>query len=100
MKLVRSRIPEIVAAKGETEPFRQVTGRGEHMRLLDAKLDEELAEYRVHCDPSKLADLLAVIRDCAEADGIGWRGLREMEQEKRDRCGDFLGGVVWLGGDS
>lgn len=97
MKLVRDGIPALVAAKGETEPFRQVADDAEHDRLLDAKLDEELGEWREEFDPHELADLVAVIRDTATRRHIGWKELLEMEQTKRDRYGGFLGGVVWLG---
>ena len=44
-KLVRDNIPAIIEAKGgvcETE----ILSDADYLRLLDAKLDEELAEYR------------------------------------------------------
>lgn len=97
MKLVRDGVPGIVEAKGEVEPFRQVVDGAEHDRLLDAKLDEETGEWREALDPMELADLLAVVRDTATRRGIGWSELLAMEQAKRDDCGGFLGGVVWLG---
>lgn len=97
MKLVRNGIPALVAAKGEEEPFRQVVDDDEHDTLLDAKFDEELAEWRENFDPEELADLLGVVRDTAVRQGIGWSRLLEMEEGKRRRYGSFLGGVVWLG---
>lgn len=97
MKLVRDRIPEVVASKGETEPFRQVADHAEHLQLLDDKLDEELGEWRESKEPIELADLLGVIRDVAGAAGIAWHDLLGMEQAKRLRYGGFEGGVVWLG---
>jgi predicted house-cleaning noncanonical NTP pyrophosphatase (MazG superfamily) len=96
-KLVRNGIPALVAAKGEREPFRRVINEQEHDQLLDEKFDEELGEWREGFNPKELADLLAVVRDTATRRGIGWEELQKMEQAKRDRYGDFLGGVVWLG---
>jgi predicted house-cleaning noncanonical NTP pyrophosphatase (MazG superfamily) len=97
MKLVRNGIPALVAARGEREPFRLVINDREHDELLDEKLNEEMAEWREDFDPRELADLLAVVRDTATRRNIGWEELMVMEQLKRDRYGDFLGGVVWLG---
>lgn len=97
MKLVRDGIPGLAAAKGEHEPFRQVIDDTEHDRLLDRKLDEELAEWREAFELEELADLLAIIRDTATRRGIGWKGLQMIEQAKRDCWGGYLGGVVWLG---
>jgi predicted house-cleaning noncanonical NTP pyrophosphatase (MazG superfamily) len=100
MKLVRTGIPDFVAAKGERESFRQVVNRDEHDRLLDAKFDEELREWRETFNLEELADLLGVVWDTAIRHGVGWEALLEMERAKRERFGDFLGGVVWLGGGS
>lgn len=97
MKLVRGRIPEIVAAKGEHEPFRQVKDWEEHNRLLNAKLDEELAEWREAHDPRELADLLEVIQAIAIHRGIGWAHLQALAADKRNDCGSLLDGVVWMG---
>lgn len=97
MKLVRDLIPDIAAAKGQKEPFRQVIDRAEQLQLLDAKLDEELAEWREGYELEELADLLAVVRATALMYGWSWAQLLETEEAKSERCGGFLGGVVWLG---
>ena len=44
-KLVRDRIPEIIRCSGRT-CVTEVLSPDEYLRMLDAKLDEELAEYR------------------------------------------------------
>lgn len=43
-KLVRDRIPEIIEASGKTCKT-MILDDVEYLRMLDAKLDEELAEY-------------------------------------------------------
>lgn len=100
MKLVRDGIPAKVEAQGELEPFRQVEDWEEHDRLLDAKLDEELAEWRESDEPEELADLLAVVRAVGLHRGIPWRRLVELADHKEALYGGYLGGVVWLGGPS
>lgn len=43
-KLVRNRIPEIIAASGKSCVTEVLTDEA-YLKMLDAKLDEELAEY-------------------------------------------------------
>lgn len=96
-KLVRSRIPEICAAKDANETFRPVADWLERARLLDEKLDEELAEWRDGNDPLELADLLDVVWTTAVHRGIGWERLQELVEAKRAESGTLLDGPVWLG---
>jgi predicted house-cleaning noncanonical NTP pyrophosphatase (MazG superfamily) len=96
-KLVRNRIPEIVAEKGEIEPFTQVEGAAELRQRLNEKLDEELSEWREAFEPEELADLLSVVRAVGIHDGISWETLVAMADAKDERCGDFSQGIVWLG---
>jgi predicted house-cleaning noncanonical NTP pyrophosphatase (MazG superfamily) len=63
-KLVRDRIPEILAARGIKHEVR-VADRGERLDLLQAKIEEELAEYLAATDDEarlgELADVWEVI---------------------------------------
>lgn len=43
-KLVRDRIPEIIEASGKT-CVTEILSEETYLRMVDAKLDEELAEY-------------------------------------------------------
>jgi predicted house-cleaning noncanonical NTP pyrophosphatase (MazG superfamily) len=66
MKLIRDKIPEIVAAKGETIRTRQA-GPEERWRLLKEKLVEEATELRDTPPASdeeieELADIIEVMR--------------------------------------
>ena len=60
-KLVRDRIPEIVEADGNTCTAETLSDR-QYMEMLDAKLNEELAEYQESKSLEELADLLEVMR--------------------------------------
>ena len=67
-KLVRDRIPEMVREAGKS----CVTGvllEEEYLRMVDAKLDEELAEYHKDQSVEELADLIEVIYAAAKARG-------------------------------
>ena len=55
-KLVRDRIPEIIEASGK-HCKTAILSEEEYLKMLDAKLDEELAEYHSKslrmCEPKK-----------------------------------------------
>jgi len=75
-KLVRDHIPAIIESTGascETE----ILSDPDYLRLLDAKLDEELA------------DLLEVICACAKARGYTVAELESVRAEKAARRGGF-----------
>ena len=59
-KLVRDRIPEIIEASGKS-CVTEILSDADYLELLDAKLDEELAEYHKDQNVEELADLLEVI---------------------------------------
>ena len=87
-KLVRDRIPEIIEASGSTcvtESLADV----DYLRMLDTKLDEELAEYHKDQNLEELADLLEVIRAAAIARGYTLEQLEQVRAEKAAKRGGF-----------
>ena len=74
-KLVRDRIPEIIESSGRT-CVTEILSDEDYLRMLDVKLDEELAEYHADQNIEELADLMEVIRDCAV---VGEYSLEELE---------------------
>lgn len=58
-KLVRDRIPEIIEASGKSCVTEILTDEV-YLKMLDAKLDEELSEYHADQNIEELADLLEV----------------------------------------
>ena len=88
-KLVRDRIPELIRAQGKTCTTAILTDDGEYLRMLEAKLDEELAEYHADQSIEELADLLEVIRACAVARGYTPEVLEQMRAEKAAKRGGF-----------
>ena len=87
-KLVRDRIPEIIEATGKTCAVETLSD-GDYIRALDAKLDEELAEYHRDQNIEELADLLEVIRAAAAARGYAVEELERVRAEKAARRGGF-----------
>ena len=57
--------------------------------MLDAKLNEELAEYQESKSLEELADLLEVLRAVARARGWTWEQLEQVRQEKAAKRGGF-----------
>ena len=87
-KLVRDRIPEIIEASGNT-CITEILSNEDYLRMLDAKLDEELAEYHADQNIEELADLIEVIRACAVARGYTIEELERVRAEKAAKRGGF-----------
>ena len=81
-KLVRDRIPEIIESDGKT-CVTEVLSTEQHLKKLDAKLNEELAEYQESKSLEELADLLEVMQAVVKA--RGWT-LEELEQVRADKA--------------
>ena len=87
-KLVRDRIPEIIASTGKTCTV-EILSDAEYLRMVDAKLDEELAEYHQDQNIEELADLLEVIRAAVVARGYTLEDLERVRAEKAQKRGGF-----------
>lgn len=87
-KLVRDRIPEIIAAAGKSCTT-EILSEQDYLQMLDAKLDEELAEYHKDQNIEELADLLEVIRAVAVAREYTLEELERVRAEKAAKRGGF-----------
>lgn len=87
-KLVRDLIPEIITATGKTCTT-EVLSDEEYLRMIDAKLDEELAEYHKDQNIEELADLIEVIYAAALARGYTLEQLETVRSEKAHKHGGF-----------
>lgn len=87
-KLVRDRIPEIIEDSGNT-CVTEILSNEDYLRMLDNKLDEELAEYHADQNIEELADLMEVIRACAVARGYTPEQLEQVRAEKAAQRGGF-----------
>ena len=87
-KLVRDRIPEIIEATGKT-CVTEILSDADYLRMVDAKLDEELAEYHKDQNIEELADLIEVIYAAAKARGYTLEQLETVRTEKAAKRGAF-----------
>lgn len=87
-KLVRDYIPEIIAASGKTCTIETLSD-ADYLTMLDAKLNEELAEYQESKSLEELADLLEVIQAVVKARGYTLEELEQIRVEKAAKRGGF-----------
>lgn len=87
-KLVRDKIPEIIETSGAHCETRILTD-AEYLEALNAKLDEELAEYHESGDIEELADLLEVIYAITQEKGYSIPQLFGKRARKAEDRGHF-----------
>ena len=87
-KLVRDRIPEIIQSTGKSCTT-EVLSSDDYLHMLDAKLDEELAEYHKDQNIEELADLVEVIHAAVIARGYTLEDLERVRAEKAAKRGGF-----------
>jgi len=97
-KLVRDRIPEVVAAGGEFAKISHLTP-AELSTALKIKLVEEAFEARDAASAEllgELADVLEVLDALLGTSGFSWEDLEEARSRKHARRGGFKEGVVLI----
>ncbi len=94
MKLIRDKIPDIAAAKGEYMQC-HTANPAEYRHHLLNKLLEEVHEFFDSDEAEELADILEVIRAIAAERKLSMRALYLVRDKKRMRRGGFDGRVIW-----
>ncbi len=91
-KLVRDRIPEIIAADGDRYEIR-ILEEKEYIQALEEKALEEFQEYREakegESELEELADLLEVIYALSKARGYSSEELESARKRKAELRGAF-----------
>lgn len=87
-KLVRDKIPEIIAQNGDSATF-HVANDTEYQSALYAKLLEEAQEFAADKTMSEAADLLEVLYTIAELEGWALQDIETLRQEKAEKRGAF-----------
>ncbi|CAB1128314.1 conserved protein of unknown function [Candidatus Hydrogenisulfobacillus filiaventi] len=87
-KLVRDRIPDIIAAAGGRCEVRELPPE-EYRRALSDKLLEEAQEYRTDGTLEELADVLEVLQALVRASGATWQELEDLRRTKAAARGGF-----------
>ena len=97
-KLVRDKIPEIIAESGR-KCKTKVLSEKDYIFELERKLSEEVHEYKLDKNPDELCDVLEVIYTLAEARGMSVEELEAKRDAKRESRGGFDGRVYLVEGD-
>lgn len=87
-KLVRDKIPEIIESAGKACTT-EILSDEEYLKMLDAKLDEECAEYQADKSIEELADIMEVVYAIAKARGCSSEMLESVRKEKAEKRGGF-----------
>lgn len=88
-KLVRDKIPNIIAEQGKPCGIRLMTD-AEYLDALNAKLEEEVAEYQQSGSVEELADILEVVYAIALAKKCPSGTLDSIRQNKANERGRFI----------
>ena len=92
-KLVRDKLPEVIAATGKPYTSHVATDV-EYQEKLRQKLREELAEYLASGEAADLADILEVIYALAELGGLDRAALERERQRKAAERGSFTKRII------
>jgi predicted house-cleaning noncanonical NTP pyrophosphatase (MazG superfamily) len=87
-KLVRDRIPELIAAEGRPYEVRALRD-AEFRSALEEKLIEEVAEFRAGGGTAELVDVLEVVHALARLEGVDPAELEQRRRAKAEARGGF-----------
>jgi predicted house-cleaning noncanonical NTP pyrophosphatase (MazG superfamily) len=87
-KLVRDKIPEIMADNGAQATF-TVLDKEKYQYFLEMKLDEEVNEYHESHEAEELADILEVVYALGRAAGYSINRLNDLCRKKNKKKGSF-----------
>ena len=87
-KLVRDKIPENIEADGKFCKTRILSDE-EYITSLEAKLNEEVAEYQADKNLEEMADVLEVLQAICIARGYSLDELESLRTKKANERGGF-----------
>jgi len=87
-KVIRDKIPEIIADSGKKCNIKQLDDVS-FLAEIEKKLIEEVNEYSESKDVEELADLLEVIYRISELRGVNSDELDEIRRDKGQKRGKF-----------
>ena len=94
-KLIRDKIPELIERENKQAKIEKVKGK-KLIELLNKKLDEELEEYKESGNIEELADLVEVIYELVENQGITIKNFEDIRKFKAEEKGSFKEGILLL----
>ena len=87
-KLVRDKIPEIIEADGKACKT-HILSNDAYIAALEAKLNEEVAEYQADKNLEEMADVLEVLQAICTARGYSLEELELTREKKAQKRGGF-----------
>ncbi|MDY7077161.1 MAG: nucleoside triphosphate pyrophosphohydrolase [Chloroflexota bacterium] len=87
-KLVRDKIPDIIARRGDKSVTR-ILDADAYERELRSKLQEEVAEFGASGEVEELVDILEVVYALAAVKDVSRFQLEEMRARKQEKKGGF-----------
>lgn len=88
-KLVRDKIPEIIANDNGKTCVTRIMDDDEYLSALNLKLQEELKEYLDGNNVEELADLEKVLRAILDIKGVSYDEFEAIRKEKAEKRGAF-----------
>ncbi len=95
-KLVRDKIPLLIELNGQ-KPLIRVLDQAEYCSCLEAKLDEEVAEFHADRNAEELADILEVVYALAETIDCSRDMLQKIYDKKHAERGGFRDRIFLIG---
>ncbi|WMJ79337.1 nucleoside triphosphate pyrophosphohydrolase [Clostridium sp. MB40-C1] len=92
-KLVRDKIPEIIDNSGKQFDI-HIADKCETLKLLEAKLDEEVLEFHKDKNLEELADIMEVVFALAKNLGFSEEELLNKRLSKKEERGGFDENIV------
>ena len=94
-KLVRDKIPEIIAQQGESANIRILSDKA-YTAALEQKLDEETAELHKEKNLEEVADILEVVYALADDLGYTKEDLLQVYNQKHEKRGGFQSRIILI----
>jgi len=98
-KLVRDKIPEIIAADNGSTYNIRIMEDDEYLDSLNNKLQEELKEYLESGDVEELADLEEVLRAILDAKRVSYDEFEKIRNSKVEKRGAFKKKIFLISAD-
>ena len=88
-KLVRDKIPEIIAGDNGKSCVSRIMEVDEYLETLNKKMQEELKEYLESGEVEELADLEEVLRAILDVKKVSYEEFEKIRNAKVDKRGAF-----------
>ena len=88
-KLVRDKIPEIIAGDNGKTCVTRIMEDDEYLKALNTKMQEELKEYLESGEVEELADLEEVLRAILDVKKVSYNEFEKIRKSKVNKRGAF-----------